>query len=266
MNKSETKSGDAETFKDEAEDVTANTGPASDAENASSAEGDASGESSGGASGDASDAAADEAEAEYVPPDEEAYKMLVEKAAKTDLYFNELLRVKADLDNYQKRVRRERPTWEATAVRGFVRDLLPIVDNFERALNSATEDAGSGDGASDKTGDADSAASGRGGESFADGICIIHQMLHRALDDHGVVEIEALDKPFNPEFHEAVYEAPVPDRETGEIIEVQQKGYLHHEVVVRPSLVIVAKKVEPSALESGDDASAAEGESDAKGD
>ena len=168
---------------------------------------------------------------EYVPPDAEAYQMLVENAAKAELYLNELLRVKADLDNYQKRVRRERPSWEATAVRGVVRDLLPILDNFERAIDM------SGEGETD---------SGDAGESskFVEGVRMIFQMLKKTFDDHGVEEIEALGKPFDPDLHEAVFEMPTPDRETGEVIEVQQKGFVHREFVVRPSLVVVAKKVE----------------------
>lgn len=178
---------------------------------------------------------------EYVPPDEDAYKMLVEKAAKADLYVNELLRVKADLDNYQKRVRRERPGWEASAVRGFVRDLLPVVDNFERALETtAKDDTPIGGG---PEGGAPEGGAPEGG-GLLEGVRMICQMLEKTLDDHGVVEIDALGKTFDPEVHEAVCEVPSPDHETGEVIEVQQRGYMHRDMVVRPSLVFVAKKVD----------------------
>ena len=75
----------------------------------------------------------------------------------------------------------------------------------------------------------------------------VHEIeLKKTLDDHGVEEIEALGKPFDPDLHEAVFEMPTPDRETGEVLEVQQKGFVHREFVVRPSLVVVAKKVEAS--------------------
>jgi len=185
-----------------------------------------------GVAGVAPDGATAACDEEYVPPDGAAYRMLVERAAKAEIYRQEILRVKADLDNYQKRVRRERPSWEATAVRSFIRDLLPVVDNFERALETS--------------GDAPDA------ETLLAGVRMIYQMLEKALADHGVVEIDAIDRTFDPAVHEAVFEAPVSDRETGAILDVQQRGYLHRDVIVRPALVVVAKKVGGAAT-AGDE-------------
>jgi molecular chaperone GrpE len=152
------------------------------------------------------------------------YEALRKKAEERDLYRNELLRAKADFDNYQKRVRKDRPQWEEQAVRRFLRDLLPVIDNFERALG--TRGAGIAAPA-----------------SLEEGIRLTHQMMTKALADHGVEEIPAQGEPFNPEFHEAVAEEEVADRPSGEIVEVLQKGYRHGEAVLRPSRVKVARNV-----------------------
>jgi molecular chaperone GrpE len=158
------------------------------------------------------------------PLTEEALQALQEKAARSDLYKDELLRARADLDNYQKRVRRERPAWEAHAVRGLIKDLLPVLDNLERALKAVE--------------------SGQmPPESLAEGVRLIHQMFQKALRSHDVVEIEALDHSFDPELHEALAEEELPDRETGQVIAVHQRGYVHKGVVVRPSQVKIAKKL-----------------------
>ena len=145
------------------------------------------------------------------------------KADERDAYRNELLRAKAELDNFQKRVRRERPAWEDQAVRRFLRDLLPVSDNLERAL---THTAGAGYNPSSK---------------LEEGVRLTFQILSRALVDHGVEEIPAQGEVFNPELHEAVAEVEVSDHPTGQILEVLEKGYRHKDAVLRPSRVNVAR-------------------------
>ena len=164
----------------------------------------------------------------YVPPDREAYEMLIEKAGQAELFKTELLKARADLDNYHKRMMRERPNWEQSAVRAVVFDLLPVLDNFERALSSAP-------------------AKGGDPEQLLKGVEMIHQMLTGVLESHDVREIQALGESFDPGVHEAVLEQPVEDRETGEILQVHQKGYQHRDVVVRPSRVVVAKNTSEAA-------------------
>jgi molecular chaperone GrpE len=161
----------------------------------------------------------------------EEYDDLKGKVAERDLYRNELLRAKADFENYQKRVRKDRPQWEDQAVRRFLRDLLPAIDNFERALDTA--------GAGTAT-----------PESLEEGIRLTHQMMKSVLADHAVEEIRALGEPFNPELHEAVLEEEVSDRPTGEVVDVLQKGYRHGETVLRPSRVKVARNVLEKESES----------------
>ena len=169
---------------------------------------------------------------------------LRKKAAERDLYRNELLRAKADLDNFQKRIRKERPTWEEQAVRRFVRDLLPIVDNFERAIaHAGLEGVARGE--------------------LEEGIWLTHQMMVRVLKDHGVEEIHAEGVAFNPELHEAVSEVEVSDQPSGRILEVLEKGYRHRDTVLRPSRVNVSRNTE-DAKQSVDSATEGAGEHEAK--
>jgi molecular chaperone GrpE len=153
------------------------------------------------------------------------FEGLKKRAEERDLYRNELLRSKADFENFQKRIRKERPLWEVQALRRFLRDLLPVMDNLERAL-----------------------ANGGGKESnllsLEEGIRLTHQILLQVLADHGVQEILTEGELFNPEFHEAVAETEVADVPTGHILEVLEKGYRHGDTVLRPSKVKVARKVE----------------------
>jgi molecular chaperone GrpE len=148
---------------------------------------------------------------------------LRKRAEERDAYRSEALRARADFDNLQKRTRKDRAMWEDQAVRRFVRDLLPIIDNFERALASTPE--------------------GGRGDPLEEGIRLTYQMMRRVLEDHTVSEIPAQGEMFNPELHEAVAEEPVEDRPTGEIVEVLQKGYRHGDSLIRPSRVKVARNV-----------------------
>lgn len=154
--------------------------------------------------------------------DVDDYRELKERAQKSALFLDELRRTKAELENFRKRVRRERPNWEDLAVRQFLKTLLPVFDNFELAINSSAE------------GETDL-------ESFRQGVQMIDVLLQKTLEDYGVEEIPALGETFDPEVHEAVIEVEVDDRPTGEVVDVEQKGYLYKGVVVRPSRVHVAR-------------------------
>lgn len=161
----------------------------------------------------------------------EELESLLKRAEERDRYLDELRRMKAEFDNYQKRVRRERPGWEAQAVRKLVADLLPVIDNFERALE-ATEKATV--------------------ESLAQGVSMTLQMALQMLENHKVREIEADGQPFDPQFHEAILQVPTEDLDRdGKVVDVQQKGYLHGDAIVRPARVIVAKASSPTADADG---------------
>jgi len=149
----------------------------------------------------------------------EEYEGLLQKANERDLYRNELLRNRADFDNYQKRVQKEKPQIADQALRRFALDILPVLDNFDRALGG--EDATV--------------------ESIRSGILIVRGLLLKALREHGFEEIEALGRPFDPVLHEAVVHEETVAHPPGTVSDVLTKGYLHHGMVVRPAHVKVAR-------------------------
>ena len=157
---------------------------------------------------------------------EEEFKELLNKVEERDIYLNELLRIKAEFDNYQKRIKRERPSLEKQAVRRVILEILPIQDSFERALDEKT-----------------SCDSDSNQKIFRDGIVMIQQMINQFLENNGTKEIDALDQSFDPQLHHAVHQLPMEDKEKdGIVMEVVQKGYTHDNTVIRPSRVVVGKK------------------------
>ena len=173
------------------------------------------------------------AEAAARPGGSEVSEDLKRKAAERDLYLNELLRAKADLDNYLKRVRKDRPVWEEQAVDRLIRRLLPVVDNLERALDSAK-------------------APGASLGSLEKGVRLTRDMMRDVFHEYGVKEIPALGEAFRPDVHEA-FAVEASDRPAGEITEVLEKGYQRKEIVIRPSRVKVAQQRSGSAQADSSD-------------
>lgn len=123
----------------------------------------------------------------------------------------------AEFDNYRKRTEKEKASMYIIGAKEIVEKILPVVDNFERGLASATE-----------------------GDAFADGMKMIYKQLMTTLDELGVKPIEAVGAEFNPDFHNAVMH--VEDEEAGEniVVEEFQKGYTYKDFVIRHSMVKVA--------------------------
>jgi molecular chaperone GrpE len=130
------------------------------------------------------------------------------------------LRKTAEFDNYRKRVERERREQADQAVVDLLQDLLPIVDDFDRAL---TVDAG------------------EGGAAYRKGIELIHGKLNDLLRRYGVTPIEALGADFDPNLHQAVLHEASPDHREGEVIGELQRGYMIRDRLLRPAMVKVAK-------------------------
>jgi molecular chaperone GrpE len=137
-----------------------------------------------------------------------------------DESYNLLLRTRADFDNYRKRVDRERQEWAGAAAADFIRDLLPLVDDLERAL--ATEASPEG-------------------EPYRRGVELIHRQLVEMLRKRGVRPIEALGADFDPHVHQAVVHEHVPGRRDGEVVEELRRGYMLGDRLLRPAMVKVAK-------------------------
>lgn len=141
------------------------------------------------------------------------------KEKEIDNYKNKWLRTQADLENYRKRVERDIQEIHLYAGEKLVKDILPILDNFERALASIE----------DKESD------------LYRGVEMIYEEFKRMLEKHGVKEIEALGKPFDPYYHEAIMTVESDEHEPGIVVEVVRKGYIYNSKVIRPSMVKVSK-------------------------
>lgn len=132
------------------------------------------------------------------------------------------LRLRAEFDNYRRRTRREMDEIRATASEGLALELLPVLDNLERAVQAANVQ--------------DNAA-----KALADGVQMVLKQFLATLEKVGVVPIDAVGQPFDPTLHEAVFEEESDEFPDGHVIEEMQRGYRLNEKVIRPSMVKVAK-------------------------
>lgn len=168
----------------------------------------------------AAKAAAMEAEAREAFSDEN----VEEKQDKKDIAIADLTdrlkRSMAEFDNFRKRSEKEKATMFDMGARSIAEKILPIVDNFERAMVAAP-----------KEGD---------GKAFADGITMIYNQLKKTLEDLGVKPIDCVGQPFDPNFHNAVMH--VEDESLGENVVAEEllKGYMYKDSVLRHSMVKVA--------------------------
>jgi len=175
-------------------------------------------------------AAEDEALDEAVEPDETADAPEHEPdpldvlTGERDDFKDRWLRAVAEQDNVRKRARREVSDARRFAVVDMLRDLLEVLDNFERAAASAADDE-----AEDAKG-------------LRSGLDLIHGRFHEILKGRGLVPVPAeKGQAFDPAIHEAVMRIESDDVETGGIVEVAQKGYRLEDIVLRPARVVVAQ-------------------------
>jgi len=148
-------------------------------------------------------------------------ELLRKKAAERDEFLSLLQHVRADFANYQKRILKEIEATRRFASQPLVLDLLPGLDNLERALLSSEPAANS--------------------SGLLEGVRMVHQQIIAALARHGVAPIEAAGRPFDPTFHEAVMEQPNADNPDGTVLQELQRGYCLHDRVIRPAKVIVSR-------------------------
>ena len=130
---------------------------------------------------------------------------------------NRYLRLQADFENFRRRTRQEKEELAAVVTQNLLKDLLPFLDNFERALAAENSDA----------------------ESLRAGVEMMYKQLVEALKKEGLEYIETKGKPFDPNFHQAVMRVEDAEKEDGEIVAELQKGYMVKGRVVRPSMVQV---------------------------
>jgi molecular chaperone GrpE len=146
--------------------------------------------------------------------------------AERDECVNDLKRVAADFENYRKRVARDQESLVARAHERLVKELLPVLDDLERALAAAEEHEEA---------------------KLEEGVRLVHRSLRDALTREGLAEIETNGR-FDPHVHEALLSQP-SEAEEGSVLEVLQKGYRLGDHVIRPARVIVAA---PAAEEDGE--------------
>ncbi len=151
---------------------------------------------------------------------EEDLDALADTKRERDEYLELAQRTRADFENYKKRVARESAEAERRGMAKLVRELLPVVDNLERALAVAeSEDAASG---------------------VADGIRLVLQDLRALLERTGVESYDPAGEPFDPSHHEAITSRSQDDTEPGVVLEVVDKGYRLNGQVLRPARVVVS--------------------------
>lgn len=153
-------------------------------------------------------------------------KALSEEKAKAESYLANWQRAQADFINFKRRVEQERSETIEFANSTLVLNLLPVVDDLERALDNVSEKLA--------------------GLTWVDGIVLIYRKLKAILEGHGLTEIKAVGEPFDPNLHEAVLYG---EGEEGKVIEELQKGYKLRDRVLRPALVKVGKGKEEAAEE-----------------
>jgi molecular chaperone GrpE len=139
--------------------------------------------------------------------------------AEVDRLRDSYLRKLAEFDNFRKRTEREREDLQRTAAEGLIRELLPVVDNFDRAL----QHAGNGDP-----------------EGFRQGVQMIARQIWDLLERAGVAVVDPVGMPFRPELHEAVQRVEGTEHEPGTVVSVLAKGYTLGGKLIRPAMVGVA--------------------------
>ena len=136
-----------------------------------------------------------------------------------DEYLDALQRLKAEFDNFRKRSAREYEALSARATESLVKELLPVLDDLERALGAAEQHEEA---------------------KLEEGVALVHRALSDTLRKHGLAEIDT-DGAFDPHVHEALLAQPVEGAEPGSVVEVLQKGYRLGDRVVRPARVVVSE-------------------------
>ncbi len=156
---------------------------------------------------------------EKVPTKAELQERVDALERERDEYLDSLQRLKAEFDNYRKRTAREQESFTAWASEKLLKELLPVLDDLERALEAAEEHEEA---------------------KLEEGVRLVHRSLLDALQKQGLELIET-SGAFDPHVHEALLTQPAGDAEPGSVLQVLQKGYRLGDRVLRPARVVVAE-------------------------
>ena len=163
----------------------------------------------------------DAAPAERVYTEEEVAKLLAEKEAEFE---NRFLRLSAEYQNHRRRVEREKEQLTDEALERFAKDLIPILDSFDRALAVREKDPA----------------------AAVSGIELVDRQLKAALERNGVTSIDPLGAAFDPKFHEALFRTPTAEKPAGTVLSVLEKGWKMQSRLLRAARVQVAAPPEGS--------------------
>jgi len=147
---------------------------------------------------------------------------LRKQAGERAQYLDMLQRSRAEFENYQKRVQKDREQERRYMHGEFIKELLPVFDNLDRATASAQ-------------------AAGEKGP-LADGVLLVQSQFLELLKRHNITRIDALGKPFDPHLHQAVMQRPSPEFEPNTVLQVLEQGFMNVDRVLRPATVIVSTK------------------------
>ena len=139
---------------------------------------------------------------------------------------DQAVRALAEAENTRRRAQKEREDASKYAVSGFAKDLLDVSDNLRRALEAIPEDL---------------LESEPRLKNLVEGIEATERSLLRTFEKHGIKKLEPLDEPFDPNFHEVMFEAPAPGKPAGIIMQIVEPGYTLNERLLRPARVGVSK-------------------------
>ncbi|NPV05900.1 MAG: nucleotide exchange factor GrpE [Syntrophaceae bacterium] len=159
-------------------------------------------------------------------PDEDLRTRLEAKEKEAAENYDRYLRAAAELDNYRKRAAREREEAIKYGNEKLIRDILPILDSLDRALQQAAD-----------------LQARNNFEAFLQGLEMIHTQILGCLERHGVAKIAAKGEPFDPERHQALLQVETPEVESNRVIDEYESGYTLHGRLLRPSKVSVSKNV-----------------------
>lgn len=156
-----------------------------------------------------------QAQAQQAAPSDELSKVKAER----DTLFDRLARLQAEFDNFRKRQQKENADFRDYALTNAIRELLPILDSLDRALQTAPE-----------------------GEEFRKGVELIDRQFHDALAKLGVEPIESKGQPFDPNLHQAIQMVESPDVDENHVVDELQRGYKIKDRLLRPAMVTVSRK------------------------
>lgn len=175
----------------------------------------------------------DEPEAEHsdnTTSNDEIIALKEEVAATKD----QLIRALAEAENTRKRAQKDREDASKFAVSSFARDLLSVADNLRRALDAIPQEL---------------TEQNENIKNLTNGIEATERELLRGFEKNGIQKLEPLDQPFNPNFHEVMFEAPMPDKPNATVIQILEPGYTLNGRILRPARVGISKGGEAPATQ-----------------